>query len=133
MKILLRDDIPEVLDICMCSSEYRDMLMNDIITASITARDITKNLVRVRSSNVWSYGIDIKKSGDNTGDVYAQFKNKNGGPGDIYIYYDVPVKLYRKWVSSSSKGHYFWKFIRNNFQYSKLTGDRRGKLKNAVN
>ena len=133
MKILLRDDIPEVLDICMCSSEHRDMLMNDIITASITARDITKNLVRVRSSNVWSYGIDIKRSGDNTGDVYAQFKDKNGGPGDIYIYYDVPVKLYRKWVSAPSKGHYFHKFIRNNFKYSKLTGDRKGKLKNAVN
>jgi hypothetical protein len=132
MKKLIRND-DTILDICMCSTDARKEIIDSIITASISSREITRNMVRVRSSNVWSYAIDIKKNGDNFGDVYTQFKGKNGGPGDIYVYYDVPVKLYRKWVSAPSKGHYFWQYIRNNFKYSKLTGDRRGKLRNAVN
>ena len=103
------------------------------IKSGISTKEITKNLVKVRSSNVWSYGINVKRNGDDVGDVYTQFKDTNGGPGDIYVYYDVPVKVYRRWVTSPSKGHYFWKNIRNQFNYSKLTGDKRGKLQNAVN
>ena len=102
-----------------------------ILAAS--SRDITKNMVRVRSSNMWSYTINVKQMGDDTGDVYVQFKNANGGPGDVYVYYDVPIRIYRKWLSAPSKGHYFWVYIRDNYKYSKLTGDKRGKLKNAVN
>lgn len=98
-----------------------------------SARDITKDLVRVKSSNVWAYGIEIKDAKDKVSDVYIQFKDKNGGPGDIYRYFDIPVSLWRKFLGAPSKGHFFWKYIRNNFYYSKLTGDRRGKLKNAVN
>ena len=102
-----------------------------ILAAS--SKDITKNLVRVRSSNIWAYGINIEKRGDKTGDVVVQFKAKNGGTGDIYMYFDVPVQVYRRWVNSTSKGHYFWVYIRNNYSYRKLTGDKRGKLPNAVN
>lgn len=104
-----------------------------VITAAINTRDITKNMVRVKSSNVWSYGVNIRKNGDKTGDVLCQFKGPNGGPGDLYIYYDVPVRVYRRWHTAPSKGHYFWQYIRNNYKYSKLTGDKRGKLKNAIN
>ena len=68
-----------------------------------------KNLVRVKSSNVWAYGINVRKSGDTTGDVIAQFKGKDGGAGDIYILYDVPIKLYRRWVAAPSKGAFYWK------------------------
>jgi hypothetical protein len=103
------------------------------IMAAINTRNLAKNLVRVRSSNVWAYCINIREYGDKTGDVLAQFKANNGGPGDIYIYYNVPVNLWRKWVSASSKGHFFWKHIRNTFKYSKLTGNRRGVLPNAIN
>lgn len=104
-----------------------------IVNSAINVRDLSKNLVRVRSSNVWSYGINVNKNGDKTGTVVAQFKNQNGGPGDIYIYYDVPVSIYRKWVAAPSKGHFFWKYLRNRYNYSKLTGDKRGKLPNAIN
>jgi len=103
------------------------------IEAAINTRNLAQNLVRVRSSNVWAYCINIREYGDRTGDVLTQFKGDNGGPGDIYIYYNVPVNIWRKWVSASSKGHFFWKHIRNTFKYSKLTGDKRGKLPNAVN
>ncbi len=133
MKILLHEKIPEILDFCMCSTEDRYVLLSSIINAGVSSRDITRDMVRVKSSNVWSYKINIKKYGDKFGDVYVQFKGNQGGPGDIYVYYDVPVKIYRRWVSAPSKGHYFWQYIRNNFQYSKLTGDKRGKLKNAIN
>ena len=104
-----------------------------IVQAAISTRDLSKNLVRVKSSNVWAYSINIRDRKDKTGDVLVQFKGKNGGPGDIYIYHDVPVMLWRQWLSASSKGHFFWEHIRNEFMYRKLTGDKRGKLKNAIN
>lgn len=106
---------------------------SSIIQAAINTRDLAKNLVRVRSSNVWSIGIDIRDKKDKTGTVIAQFKNKYGGPGDIYAYWDVPVIVYRKWITAPSKGHYFWQYLRNNYSYSKLTGTKKGVLPNAIN
>ena len=103
------------------------------IMAAINTRDMMKNIVRVKSSNVWGYCINIKEHGDRVGDVLCQFKGVNGGGGDVYIYYDVPVVLYRRWVGAQSKGHFHWQYIRHNFKYSKLTGDKRGRLPNAVN
>lgn len=90
-------------------------------------------MVRVKSSNLWSYTLNVKDNKDLTGDLYIQFKGDRGGPGDVYVYYDVPSKIYRRLVSAPSKGHAFWQLIRNNYRYSKLTGDKRGKLRNAVN
>lgn len=98
-----------------------------------TARDIVRDLVRVKSSNVWAYGIEIKDRKDKMGDVYVQFKGKNGGPGAVYRYFDVPLRVWRQVLSYPSKGAAIWKFLRNNFKYSKLTGDRKGKLPNAIN
>lgn len=127
--------------ILVYSSKYTDidlMLVNSCkrseIIAAISSRDIAKDLVRVKSSNVWAYGMNVKNRGDKTGDIIAQFKGADGGPtGGTYIYYDVPIDVYRRWVSAPSKGSYFWKYIRNNYRYSKLDGDRRGKLPNAIN
>lgn len=103
------------------------------IMSAINTKNVASKMVRVKSSNIWSYGINVRNYGDKLGDVVVQFKEKNGGPGAIYIYYDVPVKVYRRWQSAPSKGHYFWRYIRNIYKYSKLTGDKRGKLKNAIN
>ena len=110
-------------------SSYRQ---DEAITAA-SAKDVAKGLVRVKSSNIWSYMMDIANRKDKTGTLYIQFKGKHGGPGDIYCYYDVPVMLYRKFVGALSKGHFFWMYIRNEFSYSKLTGNKRGLLPNAVN
>ena len=117
----------EIYMSCMCDSD------SYIIQAAINTRDLSKNLVRVRSSNVWSIGFDIHDKKDKTGSVLVQFKNKNGGPGDIYILYDVPTMVYRKWITAPSKGHYYWQYLRNNYAYSKLTGNRKGVLPNAIN
>ena len=103
------------------------------IFASMSAREITKNMVRVKSSNIWSYGINLRRTQDKTGDVYVQFKNSNGGAGDIYVYYEVPIVIYRRWLGASSKGHFFHQYIRNNYVFAKLTGDKRTKLKGGVN
>lgn len=103
------------------------------VMAAVNTKNLAKDMVRVRSSNVWSYGLNIKDRKDKTGDLLVQFKNKNGGAGDVYMYYDVPTMVYRRWQSAPSKGHYFWVYIRNHFKYSKLTGDKHGKLKNAIN
>ena len=117
----------DTFEYVLCGREHR----SSILCAS--SRDLSKNIVRVKSSNVWGYYLDIKHRKDKTGDLIVQFKNKNGGPGDVYLYFDVPVLLYRKWHSATSVGHFFWQYIRNEFNYRKLTGDKRGKLKNAVN
>lgn len=98
-----------------------------------STREITQNLVRVKSSNVWAYGVEIKDNDAKEGDVYVQFKGKNGGPDSIYVYYSVPLGVWRKILSSPSKGHAVWKYLRNNFFYSKLTGNKRGMLPNAIN
>lgn len=120
-------DIVSSNTICYTSNRQQ------VILAAISTRDLSKNLVRVKSSNLWAYTINVKDNKSKVGDVLCQFKGKNGGPGDIYIYYDVPVRLWQKWLAAPSAGHFFWKYIRNNFWYAKLTGDRKGKLKNAIN
>lgn len=96
------------------------------------SKDVTDAMQRVKSSNVWAYAYNIE-SGENIGTLYVQFKNIKGGPGDIYEYIAVPLKAWRKFITAPSKGHYFWKAIRNKFKYRKLTGDKKGKLPNAVN
>lgn len=106
-------------------SEFR----NQPIFAALRPKDLT----RVKSSNVWAVGIEVNDKNRRVGDLYVQYKAKNGGPGDCYRYYDIPVQVYRKLISAPSKGAFLWKYIRHNFQYSKLTGNKRGVLPNAVN
>ena len=103
------------------------------ITAAINTKNLAQNLIRVRSSNVWAIGFNVRKNGDKVGDLVMQFKNKNGGAGDVYIYYDVDVQVYRRMQSAPSVGHYFWEYVRNNYMYAKLTGNKHGVLPNAIN
>lgn len=103
------------------------------INCAISTRDATRNMVRVKSSNLWSIALDVKSNKDSRGNLFIQFKGKNGGPEDIYQYFDVPVNLYRRFVTATSKGAFFWRYIRNNYQYRKLTGNKRGVLPNAIN
>lgn len=95
-----------------------------------TTQDFVKKLARVKSSNVWSYAFQPKD--DKVGDMLMQFKGRNGGPGDIYIYYNVPNKIWQRLVASPSKGHSFWTLIRNVYTYAKLTGDKRTHLPNGI-
>lgn len=95
-----------------------------------STKDFADKLMRVRSSNVWAYAFNPKD--ENVGDMLMQFKGKNGGPGDIYIYYDVPTKIWRRLVAAPSTGHAFWELIRHNYTYAKLTGDKRTKLPNGI-
>lgn len=131
MKKLIRSSLPKY-DV-VCSIFMFESSARDVIEAAISTRDLTKNLVRVKSSNIWAYAINIKDRKDKTGDVLVQFKGKNGGPDDIYIYYDVPVMVYRRWLSATSKGHYFWQYIRGKYQYAKLTGDKKTKQRGGIN
>ena len=122
------------------SVTFRGTELRSILAAKLppsnekrSARDAAKNLVRVKSSNVWAYGVEIKDRKAKEGDVYVQFKGKNGGPESLYVYYSVPLTVWRKVLSAPSKGHAIWQYLRNNFLYSKLTGNKRGVLPNAVN
>ncbi len=111
----------------LCAPQYRQNIL-----ASISSKDITKKMVRCRSSNMWSYAINVKDPNMRYGDLYIQFKGANGGPDDVYVYYDVPTALYRRLVAAPSKGHFFHQYIRNNFIYAKLTGDKKTHLKNGI-
>ena len=95
-----------------------------------TTQDFVKKLARVKSSNVWSYAFQPKD--ERVGDMLMQFKKKDGGPGDIYIYYNVPTKLWQRFVAAPSVGHFFWANVRNVFTYAKLTGDKRTHLPNGI-
>lgn len=97
-----------------------------------SSRDIVKDMKRVKSSNVYSYTMELSNKDPRIGNVYVQF-HTDGVPNDIYVYYDVPVSVYRRWHTASSKGSYFWAYIRNIYKYSKVTGDKLGKLRNAIN
>lgn len=119
---------------------YRGTDLRSIFAAKLppkndkrNARDASRNLVRVKSSNVWAYGIEIADRKAKEGDVYVQFKGKNGGPSDVYVYYNVKLSDWRRLLSAPSKGHAVWALLRNNYLYSKLTGSKRGVLPNAVN
>jgi len=101
-----------------------------IAADNFTTKDFMKKIIRVKSSNIWGYAFQPKDY--NKGNMLIQFKGANGGPDDIYIYYDVPSKLWQKFVAAPSKGHFMWQHIRNVFKYGKLTGDKRTKLPNGV-
>lgn len=108
------------------------------ITAAINTRDLTRDLVRVQSSNVYKIGFHAKKYEDRDGTLFIQFLGKDNrgfrtGPGPLYCYYEVPKKVYRGLVGASSKGAYVWRYIRNVYSYSRLDGSKRGVLPNAVN
>lgn len=96
----------------------------------LSTKDFADKLIRVKSSNVWAYAFNPKD--EYIGDMLMQFKGPNGGPDDIYIYYDVPSKIWRRLVASPSVGHAFWQLIRNKYKYAKLTGDKRTKLPNGI-
>lgn len=100
---------------------------------SRSSKDPTKNMVRVKSSNIWARSIDIKDPKSKVGDMYVQFKGPNGGPGDIYVLYDVPIVLYRRFLTAPSAGHFYHEFFRDKYVYAKLTGDKRTKRKGGVN
>ena len=122
--------LDEIIDRVDVTASTKLQTVTFIFAAS--AKQIAKNMVRVKSSNVWSYTMDVKSNKDNTGTLYIQYKNKNGGPGDVYCYYNVPVRLWRRFISAPSKGHFVWEFIRNSFLYAKLTGDKKTHLKNGI-
>ena len=103
------------------------------VMAAISSKDITKDMVKVKSSNIWSIAMDIRDKKDKNGTMYIQFKGKSGGPGELYCYYDVPIKLWRAFITAPSKGHFFHVNFRNALKYSHLSGDKKTKLPNGIN
>lgn len=40
--------------------------------------------------------------------------------GSVYEYYDVPEEIYWELLEADSKGRYFWRYIRNDFEYRRI-------------
>ena len=47
------------------------------------------------------------------------WKYKQKGPGSSYVYYGVPQEVWEMLVEASSKGRYFWYYIRGSYNYSR--------------
>ena len=73
--------LPEIV----CAELVDSSARQQVIEASISSRDLTKNMVRCKSSNIWSYALNVRDSKHRYGDMIIQFKGKNGGPDDIYM------------------------------------------------
>ena len=72
-RLITYQNYPIITDILICDSNFR-VDVCDIITAAINTRDFAKTMVKVRSSNIWGYNIDIKDNDADTGDVPQNFR-----------------------------------------------------------
>ena len=64
----------------------------------------------VESSNIKSVGYD-------KGTKTLELEFNNGG---VYHYFSVPIDVYEGLMGAYSKGKYFWKNIRKEFEYEKV-------------
>jgi KTSC domain len=64
----------------------------------------------VDSSNIEAIGYDEANR-----ELYVQFRN-----GRTYVYIDVPSELHRELLDADSKGSYFNRAIRPNFEFREL-------------
>lgn len=124
-------ELVPAIEVVWCN--FYDKSDRQAIMSAISAKNLTDSMTRVKSSNLWACSINVKDYKSKIGDVYIQFKGKHGGPGDVYVYFDVPAKFYQRMISAPSKGHAFWQYIRGKYKYAKLTGDKRTKQKGGVN
>lgn len=69
-----------------------------------------KNLLQPTvSSMIESFGYDY-----DTNTLYVRFKSN---PKPIYVYLNVPLEVFSDFAVAQSKGSYFVKNIRNNYNY----------------
>ena len=52
--------------------------------------------------------------------ILTFWKYKQKGPGGTYLYYNVPLEVWKALQLASSKGRYFWYFIRGRFNFRRL-------------
>ena len=90
-------------------------------------------LKKVASDDNIIYGDGtIEVMQDGFGFLRSAQSNYLAGPDDIYVYFDVPIVIFRKMVAAPSAGHAFWQYIRGKYSYAKLTGDKKTKMKGGV-
>ena len=68
------------------------------------------SMIKGESSNIDSIGHDDKKN-----ILHVIFLNSSE-----YIYYDVDEDIFDEFLNSESKGKYFYKYIRDAYDYEKL-------------
>ena len=61
---------------------------------------------KVQSSNIYEIGWD-------DGVLKIRFRNKDGGPGALYHYHDVPEHVYTDLMGAESYGKHFLANIRH--------------------
>ena len=61
--------LPKIIWMSFCETAGRQPIM-----AAISSKDITRNMIRVKSSNLWAYTISGRNGQDSKlGDVYALY------------------------------------------------------------
>lgn len=61
----------------------------------------------VESSQILCRGYDAE-----TQTLAVQFKKKDGSPGGVYHYDNVPVDVWAEWCNADSAGSHFYKHIK---------------------
>ena len=64
----------------------------------------------VNSSNLSAVGYEAQMM-----QLYVRFRS-----GALYVYYDVPVRIYEGLMKASSHGKYHDAFIKNAYRYKRL-------------
>ena len=72
---------------------------------------------KVKSSNIFSVGYDSMKK---ILQVKFRGNGKNGTGGGVYNYYDVEPRVYKAILKAKSKGKYFWRNIRDEYQFLRI-------------
>jgi hypothetical protein len=66
------------------------------------------------SSNVYAFAYDAS-----TARLIVQFK-RQGGPGPIYEYLDVPASVYAAMMYAGSYGRFVWRNIKGRYAYRRI-------------
>ena len=84
------------------------------------AAEVVPELQEVESSNVHSVGYDFVK-----GVLYIRYwkdstTRRSLVSGNIYKYFDVPYRIYRRMLLADSKGKFVWSDIRDQYRYKMI-------------
>jgi hypothetical protein len=91
---------------------FIDKILNEAFTTVLLyeAKGLKLLFQRVKSSNLHSIAYDKKTK-------TLQIKFKGGG---LYQYNQVPEKIFRAILRAKSKGKYFWRNVRDEYEYKRL-------------
>jgi len=76
---------------------------------TLTIKEIETESVQSSHLHILRYDTDLQE-------LQITFNN-----GSVYVYADVPIEEWQGLIAASSKGKYFHRYIRDTYNYSRLS------------